>query len=111
MPHILTPNEQQVCELLIADPLYCSGEGHDPQSYMQPIAEFLKRNEMSDAEKVRLDYCQCVDEQGHAHRVDVVVGGELGDMAPQDLVGRTIEIKYMTPYVSIAHGVKLLEEA
>ncbi|CAJ0805119.1 hypothetical protein LMG18090_04737 [Ralstonia mannitolilytica] len=54
MAHILTPNEQYVCDLLIADPLYCSGEGHDPQDYMQPVAEFLKRNDISDVEKVRL---------------------------------------------------------
>lgn len=54
MPHILTPNEQYVCDLLIADPLYCSDEGHDPQAYMQPIAEFLKRDDISDVEKVRL---------------------------------------------------------
>lgn len=54
MAHILSPNEQYVCDLLIADPLYCSDEGHDPQAYMQPIAEFLKRDDISDAEKVRL---------------------------------------------------------
>ncbi|WP_104655068.1 hypothetical protein [Ralstonia insidiosa] len=54
MAHILTPNEQYVCDLLIADPLYCSDEGHDPQAYMQPIAEFLKRDDLSDVEKVRL---------------------------------------------------------
>lgn len=54
MSHILTPNEQYVCELLIADPLYCSGEGHDPQDYMQPVAEFLKRDVITDAEKVFL---------------------------------------------------------
>lgn len=54
MTAILTPNEQYVCGLLIADPLYCSDEGHDPQEYMQPIAEFLKRDVITDAEKVRL---------------------------------------------------------
>lgn len=55
MPHILTPNEQYICDLLIADPLYCSDEiGADPQEYMQPIAEFLKRDEITDVEKVRL---------------------------------------------------------
>ena len=54
MSHILTTTEQHVCEQLIADPMYCSDEGHDPQEYMQPIAEFLKRGEITDAEKVRL---------------------------------------------------------
>lgn len=53
--HILTSNEQYICDTLIADPLYCSDEiGADPQVYMRPIAEFLKRNETTDAEKVRL---------------------------------------------------------
>jgi|GEM_PF-4375185 len=55
MPHILTTTEQHICEQLIADPLYCSDEiGADPQEYMQPIAEFLKRGEITDAEKIRL---------------------------------------------------------
>lgn len=53
--HILTSNEQYICDTLITDPLYCSDEiSADPQEYMQPIAEFLKRNEITDAEKVRL---------------------------------------------------------
>lgn len=55
MVHILSTNEQYICGLLIADPLYCSDEiGADPQAYMQPVAEFLKRNDISDVEKVRL---------------------------------------------------------
>lgn len=54
MTNILTTTEQHVCEQLIADPTYCSGEGHDPQEYMQPIAEFLKRGEITEAERLRL---------------------------------------------------------
>ncbi len=55
MPNILTPNEKYVCDLLIADPLYCSDEiGADPQAYMQPVAEFLKRGDVTDVEKIRL---------------------------------------------------------
>lgn len=58
-----------------------------------------------------LDYCECRDEKGFVHRVDLVVSGQLGDMTPDQLVGRTVEVGSFTPWVEVGHDVRLLEES
>lgn len=53
------------------------------------------------------DYHECVDEQNHTHRVDLLTDdSKVG--TPQSLVGKKIEVEYLTPYIEIAHGVKVL---
>lgn len=60
-----------------------------------------------------------VDEQGHIHHVDIMVDATLGRKEYNSLdelhafcfslVGSQVEVDRLTPYVEIAHGVKLLK--
>ncbi|MGA3803726.1 hypothetical protein ACI2T7_03490 [Ralstonia nicotianae] len=53
MAKLATPYELQVCEDILADDSYCNDEGYDPQPYAAKLAEFVRRDDISDAEKVR----------------------------------------------------------
>ena len=54
----------------------------------------------------------CIDEQGGTHRVDLVIDGS-GDSkkigaAPESMAGRQVDVEYLSPYLEIASGVRLL---
>lgn len=43
-------------------------------------------------------------------RIDLFVSGCLpSDVSPDSLVGKWVEVEYTHPYISIAHGVSILE--
>lgn len=52
----------------------------------------------------------CCDEDNSDHRIDLFVNGDLTGIDPKSLVGKTVEVKRLHPFLEIAHGVKVLEE-
>ena len=51
----------------------------------------------------------CRDEEGESHLVDIFVdGGIPSGITDDELIGRTIEISHLHPYLEIASDVKLL---
>lgn len=56
------------------------------------------------------DFHTCFDEEGKHYNIDLMVDGSLGDMNPEDLVGRTVSISRMHAYISIGHDVTLEEQ-
>jgi hypothetical protein len=57
------------------------------------------------------DYHECQSEDGKKHRIDLMVDGSFPDTEPQDLVGKSVDFRYMYPYISIAHDVRIVDEA
>lgn len=57
------------------------------------------------------DFHVCRDEDGKQYYIDLMVDGSLGDMKPEDLVGRTVSISRMHGYINIGHDVRLEEQA
>ncbi|CBJ38297.1 conserved protein of unknown function [Ralstonia solanacearum CMR15] len=49
MVNAITPFEKMVCDVIVDDPHYCSNEGHDPHSYMEPVARAMLRGDLNDA--------------------------------------------------------------
>lgn len=65
------------------------------------------------------NYFECRCEDGCEHRIDLLVDGNLHKPShkmtneqylefKKSLIGRTVTIEKLTPYIEIAHGVKLL---
>lgn len=54
--------------------------------------------------------CMCEMEDGSKHRIDLEVNGDLGGLTQSALVGKTVEFERIWPYVSIASGVRVLDE-
>lgn len=53
----------------------------------------------------------CVDENGISLRVDIFTDGSLEQQGVLETYeGRKIEVESVTPYISIAHDIRLLEE-
>ena len=51
------------------------------------------------------NYHTCEDESGRLHRVDLLVNGDLPEeTTPEDLVGKTVTVDYLAPYITIAYG-------
>ncbi len=72
----------------------------------------LKLKSYNDFTKVGMpDTYICIDEEGYEHKVDIHVDGGLGKAGEdrKSLVGRKIQVEYLTPYLEIANNVKLLE--
>lgn len=61
------------------------------------------------------DYHICRDEEGKTIRIDLMVDGALGgkypDIAPQDIVGKTVTISWAHAHIMIGHDVEILEES
>lgn len=57
------------------------------------------------------DFHTCVDEDGKHYNIDLLVDGGLGDIQPDDIVGKTVKISRMHGYINIGHDVELVEEA
>jgi len=51
----------------------------------------------------------CVDEAGQKHQIDIMIDGGFPDTDPNDLVGKKISIGLLSPYLEIAHEVKVIE--
>lgn len=53
----------------------------------------------------------CSDEEGKEHRVDILVDGGIDTAKHSDeaLIGRTVEVSFLTPFVEIAHDVRLID--
>lgn len=60
----------------------------------------------------RHDYHNCkVIPSGNVMKIDLLVSGDLReDTIPEDLIGKTVEVGWCHPYISIAGDVKILEE-
>lgn len=57
------------------------------------------------------DYHVCLDEKGFRVRADLTVSGDLvGISDNESLIGKTVEVECLTPYVSLAHGVQIVGE-
>lgn len=56
------------------------------------------------------DYCLCEMEDGAHKRIDLVSDGSLDEMSPTELIGKTVEFERMHAYISIAHGVRIIDE-
>lgn len=56
------------------------------------------------------DYCMCEMEDGSRKRIDLVSDGSFGEMSPTELVGKTVEFERTHAYLSIAHGVRIVDE-
>lgn len=55
-------------------------------------------------------YHECQDDEGRTYRVDLIVDGTLpDDMAqnPEQLVGRTVQVGWLSPFIEIAQEVEL----
>lgn len=59
----------------------------------------------------RMDAHECSDEKGNRVWLDLVTDGSLPCDDMKSLEGKTVEFEYSHPYLSIAHGVKLVEGA
>jgi len=56
-------------------------------------------------------YHLCVDENGNSHRIDLFVNGDLPKgLDNLDLVGKTVEVDYTSPYIEIGYGVTIVED-
>lgn len=59
------------------------------------------------------NYHNCRDEDGYAHKVDLIVDGSLGDQFvenPKLLNGKSVEVGFLAPYIEIANdGVRLVD--
>lgn len=54
---------------------------------------------------------ECLDSEGSVHLIDLMVNGDFPeDTDPEFLVGKTVEVDRMHTYISIAHGVRVVEE-
>jgi hypothetical protein len=52
----------------------------------------------------------CEDDMGNDHNVDLFVDGTLPDgTTPESLIGREVDVDYLSIYMEIANGVKLLQ--
>lgn len=52
---------------------------------------------------------ECVDEEGRTHRVNIFVDGGLPEnITTDELIGRTIECRSLSPFLEIANDVQLL---
>ncbi len=56
-------------------------------------------------------YVRTLDDFQSEFRVDLVVSGDLGEIDPASLVGKVVEFDRTHPWISIAHGVKVVDEA
>lgn len=53
---------------------------------------------------------ECRDEKGKTHRVDLLVSGCFPPKTdPKSLVGKTVEVEWLSIYCEIAHKVKIIE--
>lgn len=53
----------------------------------------------------------CRDQDNERHTVDLFVNGDLPENTQiQDLVGKTVGVDELLPYIEIAFGVKILDE-
>lgn len=54
---------------------------------------------------------ECLDKDGAVYLIDLMVNGDFPeDTDPEFLVGKTVEVAGTFPYISIAHGVRVVEE-
>lgn len=52
---------------------------------------------------------ECFDENGKKHYVDFIVDGSLPEnISAEDLIGKTIEVEYLTPYIEIACNCRIV---
>ena len=57
---------------------------------------------------------KCVDEKGNKLFIDLMVNADIQvdddnyDQFMKDLVGKTVEVEYLQPFVTIGYGVKIL---
>lgn len=57
-----------------------------------------------------LDFHRCIDEDGQSHQVDLFINGDLDEsITAEELVGKTVSVERLTPYLELAHGVKILK--
>lgn len=61
--------------------------------------------------KEHLDAHECRDEKGNRILLDLVVDGSLPCNDMKSIEGKTVEFESSNPFVSIAHGVKIVEGA
>ena len=53
----------------------------------------------------------CINENGASQFVDLMVNGDFPeDFDPTELVGKTVEVERIHPYIAIAHNVKIIKE-
>lgn len=60
------------------------------------------------SDRLCTDY-NCVDEEGNSHLVDLFVDGGIPNpetVTDEMLIGKTIEVDHLHPYLEIANGVK-----
>lgn len=57
-----------------------------------------------------LDANHCEDENGKFGYFDLVVSGCLGDIRPEELIGKTISYEWSHALVNLAEGVKIIED-
>jgi hypothetical protein len=57
------------------------------------------------------DYHMCQLEDGSKHRIDLMIDGSFSGIDPQELVGKSIEFAYLQPWISLAHGAHVADEA
>lgn len=53
--------------------------------------------------------CESLDKKDWL-RLDLVVSGDLGETHPKELIGKVVEFERTHPWISIAHGVKIVNE-
>ena len=62
-------------------------------------------------ENVPLSFHDCIDENGNLYRVDLFIDGKAPKgITGADLVGKTIEVDYIYPYLYIAAGPVVIFE-
>lgn len=66
----------------------------------------IRRDPNAALDRPCVDYW-CRDEDGNTYNVDLFVDGNLpSDLKDEDLIGKTIECRSVTPYTVIANDVK-----
>jgi hypothetical protein len=57
------------------------------------------------------NYHECRDEQGNFHRVDLFVDGTLPEGITREfIIGRAVEVEFLSAFEEIGHGVKILPQ-
>ena len=56
-----------------------------------------------------LDAHMCIGDDGREYRVDLLIDGGLGPLDPAELLGKTVEVEFLNPYIYLALGVRLVD--